>query len=49
MESRSEGKQPAFIDAGKRGFRFASDWLRRWFGFLDQSKNEKKRTKYNPG
>lgn len=49
MGSRSEEKQPAFINARKRGFSFASDGLRRWFGFLHQSKNEKKRTKYNRG
>ena len=49
MVSRSEEKQPAFINAGKRGFSFASDGLRRWFAFLDQSKNEKKKTKYNRG
>lgn len=44
MGSRSEEKQPAFINARKRGFSFASDGFRRWFGFLDQSKNVPRRS-----
>ena len=54
MRTRSKNKQTskARENAGDYvavGFRFESDWLRKWCEFLDQSPNEVQENQSSPG